>query len=116
MSGAAGVAVGAAGGAVPIIVGIDLFIAVFSYDGFSFLASRLHGLLWAAVRNSSRPRPKSKRASYRSIGAATMLPLALVWWLGLEVTAFALMFLPGLSTGEFTAHNPSLLGAGARSI
>lgn len=112
MTGAVGMAVGVAGGAVLVIAAIDLFITVFNYDGFNFLASRLHGLLWAVVRTSSRPLPQTKRAGYLSVGSAGMLPFTLLWWLGLEVTGFALMYLPGLASGEFAAQNRTLLGAG----
>lgn len=37
--------VGAIGGAIALAALIDLFVTVFNYDGFSFLANSLHGLL-----------------------------------------------------------------------
>lgn len=44
-------AIGAAGAAAVLAGLADLFVTVFSYDGFSFLANRLHGRLSKARRH-----------------------------------------------------------------
>lgn len=111
MSGAGGIAVGAAGGVVLLIAGIDLFITVFNYDGFTFLASRLHAFAWSVLRGFSRVLPDRARHGFLSIGSATMLPSTLLWWLALEMSGFAMMYLPGLAAGDFKAQGAGLLGA-----
>jgi hypothetical protein len=80
----------------------DLFVTIFNYDGFSFLANRLHGVLWKAIRTAARPLPSRARHTALSLGSASMLPATYILWLGLEVCGFALMFEPGLKHGAFT--------------
>lgn len=42
-----------------------------------------------------------------------MLPLTLLWWLALEVSGFAMMYVPGLAVGDFSSSQPNLLGSQA---
>ena len=88
-------ALGAAGGLVVLAALADLFLTVFNYDGFSFLANRLHGLLWKGMRAAAHPLPQRARHAALSLGSASMLPATYVLWLGLEICGFALMFVPG---------------------
>lgn len=99
--------VGAAGAVIALIALIDLFITVFNYDGFSFLASRLHRLLWRTLRGAGRPLPDRARHAFLSLASASMLPATYVLWLGLEVIGFAMMFEPGLVSGAFKLQHAS---------
>lgn len=110
MSGAGGVAVGVAGGVVLLLAGIDLFVTVFNYDGFTFMASRLHAVSWSLLRRVSRVLPGRARGGFLSIGSAAMLPSTLLWWLALEMSGFAMMFLPGLAAGGFKVQSTGLVG------
>jgi hypothetical protein len=92
---------GAAGAALLVITLVDVFVTVFNYDGFRFVASRMHRLLWSGVRALSRPLPDRARHATLSIGAASMLPATYVLWLALEVLAFAMIYYPGLVGGQF---------------
>jgi hypothetical protein len=113
LSSTAAAAVGAAGATIVAIALIDLFVTVFNYDGFSFVATRLHGVLWRVLRDASRLLPRRVRHSALSLGSAGMLPATYVLWLGLEVVGFALMFTPGLVAGGFTLkHVSGGLGSG----
>jgi hypothetical protein len=94
-------AAGAGGAALLLLALIDLFIAIFNYDGFTFLSERLHHLTWRALRRTSALLPERARHGYLSLGSAGMLPLTLAWWLALEITAFALLYLPGLGGDGF---------------
>lgn len=94
-------AVGAAGAVVVVVAGLDLFLTVFNYDGFTFIAGRFQQLLWRVVRVSARPLPHRLRHPALSIGSAAMLPATVALWLGLEITGFALMFEPGVVSGAF---------------
>lgn len=111
MNGAAGVAVGVAGGVVLLLAAVDLFVTVFNYDGFTFVSGRLHSVSWAALRTFSRALPERARHGFLSVGSAAMLPATLLWWLALEMTGFALMYLTGLAAGDFRAQGHGLLGA-----
>ena len=103
--GAGRIVVGAIGAVLLMVAVVDLFVTVFNYDGFSFVANRLHGWLWRLVRGLSRPLPDRPRHAVLSLGSAAMLPATYVLWLGLEVIAFALIFEPGVHGGGFTLHH-----------
>src|SRR5579884_399109 len=100
-------ALGAAGGLVVLAALADLFLTVFNYDGFSFLANRLHGVLWRLMRGVTRPLPSRPRHLLLSLGSASMLPATYILWLGLEICGFAMIFEPGLVGGHFQLHNAS---------
>jgi hypothetical protein len=95
--------VGAIGAAIALAALIDLFVTVFNYDGFSFLANRLHGLLWKTMRTLARPLPSRARHTALSLGSASMLPATYVLWLGLLITGFAMMFYAGLRNDGFAS-------------
>jgi len=99
------IAVGAVGAALLLVTLIDVFVTIFNYDGFSFLAGRLHRLTWQALRGSSRLLPARLRDGYLSLGSGLMLPMTLAWWLALEITAFALMYLPGMTGDSFALRH-----------
>jgi hypothetical protein len=105
-------ALGAAGALIVLAVLADLFVTVFNYDGFSFLANRLHGVLWKTMRTLSRPLPTDARHTVLSLGSASMLPLTYVFWLGLAVTGFAMMFRAGLSAHGFSSRAGTGIGTG----
>jgi hypothetical protein len=71
-------AIGVAGGLVVAAALADLFVTVFNYDGFSFLANRLRGLVWRIMRTLAQPvptrahgpRPACQRRRLRAIGAS----------------------------------------------
>lgn len=102
MSAAGLLAIGAAGAAVLLLALLDVFMTIFNYDGFTFLARRLHQVLWGALRRGTAWLPDRPRHAALSLGSASMLPITLGFWLGLEISAFAMMFLPGLVAGWFT--------------
>lgn len=98
------IALGVLGAVLVLVALADLFVTVFNYDGFSFVANRLHGLLWKGMRGLAAGLPVRARHAALSLGSASMLPATYVLWLGLEVVGFALMFLPGLHGHAFTRH------------
>lgn len=104
MRSAGDLAVGAAGAVIVLAALADLFVTVFNYDGFSFLANRLHGLLWKAMRVSVRPLPESARHAALSLASASMLPATYALWLGLEICGFAMMFAAGLGTHALSSR------------
>ncbi len=123
MARAGSLAIGAAGALVVLATLVDLFLTVFNYDGFSFIANRLHRPAWGVLRRACRPVPAPLRPAPLSIASATMLPATVALWLGLEISGFAMMYLPGLEAGWFTlsdrlqadAGNAFYLSAGAIS-
>jgi hypothetical protein len=106
-AGPALLALGAAGALIALIAAVDLFLTVFNYDGFTFIAGRYQRVLWSVLRTASRPLPVKARHAALAVGSAAMLPATVALWLGLEITGFALMYLPGLRGGDFR-----LTGAG----
>lgn len=96
--------IGAAGAAIALAALLDLFVTVFNYDGFSFLANRLHGVLWKAMRTLARPLPSGARHTVLSLGSAAMLPATYMLWLGLLITGFAMMFYAGLRAHGFVSQ------------
>jgi hypothetical protein len=105
-------ALGAAGAAIVLAALIDLFVTVFNYDGFSFLANRLHGRLWATMRATARLLPLRARHTALSLGSASMLPATYVLWLGLEICGFAMMYAAGLSAHGFLSRAGHGVGTG----
>ncbi len=95
------IAAGVIGGVVLLVTLADVFVTVFNYDGFTFLAGRFHRLFWHGLRRGTSWLHAGNRASVLSLGSAAMLPATLIFWLVLEVSAFALMYLPGLAGGWF---------------
>lgn len=90
----------------------DVFVTIFNYDGFTFIAARFHRLLWRALRVSTSRLPARARAAVLSLGSAAMLPATLILWLALEISAFALIYWPGLAGGRFrlSGHLPPQIG------
>ena len=98
---AGSIAVGVIGGVVLLVTLADVFVTVFNYDGFTFLSGRFHRLFWHGLRRGTSWLPAGSQAGVLSLGSAAMLPATLIFWLVLEVSAFALMYLPGLTGGGF---------------
>lgn len=103
-------AIGAAGGVIVVVALMDLFLTLFNYDGYSFVANRLHGRLWWLLRTGARVLPTRTRHGALSIASAAMMPATLALWLGLEITGFAMAYLPGMTGGSF-ALTHGLTGA-----
>ncbi|MDA8393201.1 MAG: potassium channel family protein [Actinomycetota bacterium] len=104
-------ALGAGGGLVLLVALVDLFVTIFAYDGFTFLTPRMHRLMWAAMRTATAWLPRDARRTVLSLGSALLLPATLGLWLALEVTGFALMFMPGLAGGAFRVSHHAGRGA-----
>jgi hypothetical protein len=100
-AGTGSIALGAIGAAIVVATAVDVFLTIFNYDGFDFLATRFHHLYWKVLRTVDRPLPARLRHAALSIGSASMLPATVALWLGLEITGFALVYLPGLGDGSF---------------
>ncbi len=60
----------AAGLLVVLLALIDLFLTVFNYDGFSFIAARYQSLLWRVMQLATRPLPNRARHALLSIGSS----------------------------------------------
>lgn len=103
-------AIGAAGAAIALAGLLDLFVTVFNYDGFSFLANRLQGVLWKFMRTAARALPTRARHTFLSLASAAMLPATYALWLGLLIIGFALMFFAGLRSQAFVSHAGSGIG------
>lgn len=83
-----------AGALLVALAGLDLFLTVFNYDGYTVMSTWLHRVLWRTVRTVA-PRPLAL-----SVGSAAMLPATVVVWLALEVAGFGLMLAPQLGFGD----------------
>jgi hypothetical protein len=80
----------------------DVMLTIFNYDGFTFVARRFHRFFWTLLHKAVKVIPSAPlRHSALSLGSSAMLPATVALWLGLEVTAFALMYEPGLHAGHF---------------
>lgn len=95
------IAVGAGGGILLVVTLADVFVTIFNYDGFTFLTARLHRLYWTALRGLVSMLPGRGRDAVLALGSAALLPATLLTWLALEISAFAMMYLPGLAGGSF---------------
>jgi hypothetical protein len=94
-------ALGVAGAVIAGVAIVDLFFTLFNYDGFTFLSRRFQRALWNAIRTLASPLPGGIRHPALSVGSAWLLPATVALWLGLEITGFALVYLPGLGDGSF---------------
>lgn len=113
MVGAGLLAVGAAGGLLLLLTLADLFATIFNYDGYTFITARMHRVIWIGLRAFSRLLPTKARHGFLSLGSAAMLPATLVGWLSLEISAFAMIFLPGLVAGSFILNDHTGAGIGS---
>ncbi len=99
------IAAGVAGGVLLMVTVADIFIAVFNYDGFTFLTARMHRLIWGGLRRLAWLLPRRSRDASLSLASAALLPATLAGWLVLEIVAFAMMYLPGMAGGSFRLSN-----------
>lgn len=102
------------GGAAIALCGlVDLFLTIFNYDGFTFVAGRYQRMLWSALRAGSRMLPTRMRQAFLSLASASMLPATLALWLGMEVVGFGLLYGAGLSAHAFSLARGTGSGVGA---
>lgn len=97
-----GLIAAATAGAVLLLVTLaDVCVTIFNYDGFTFVTPRVHRLTWCGLRALASVLPARARDTSLSIGSMALLPATLAGWLALQISAFALMYLPGMATGSF---------------
>lgn len=106
-------AIGAVGGLLLVVVLADVFVTIFGYDGFTFLAPRAHRVLWALMRSATAWLPAQARRTVLSLGSAALLPITIALWLGVETAAFAMIFLPGIVSGAFVVARHAGRGIGS---
>jgi hypothetical protein len=104
--------VGAVGAILLLVTLVDVFVTVFNYDGFTCIADRFHRLMWRALRGTSAALPAAQRGTFLSLTASLMLPATIALWLGLEITGFAMMYLPGMVSGDFVTKHHLPLNVG----
>lgn len=85
-----------AGAFLVLLAGVDLFLTVFNYDGFTFLAGRYQGFVWRLTILVTAALPPRPRRAARSLGSAMLVPATVALWLGLEISGFALIYQSGL--------------------
>jgi hypothetical protein len=98
---AGSVVLAVAGALIGVVAVADLFLTIFNYDGYTTLTTLFHRAWWRLVRLVTRPLPERARHVALSVGSATMLPATVALWLGLEITAFALLYDSGFHRGGF---------------
>lgn len=106
------VAAAVAGGVLLLVTLTDVFMTIVNYDGLTFLTARVHRLTWRGLRALASRLPARGRGTGLSMASAALLPATLAGWLALEISAFALMYLPGMAAGSFrlSDHLPAQLG------
>jgi hypothetical protein len=104
--------VGAVGAVLLLVTLVDVFVTVFNYDGFTCITARFHRLMWRALRGSSGALPADRRGAFLSLTASLLLPATIAFWLGLEITGFAMMYLPAVANGDFVTTHHLPLNAG----
>jgi hypothetical protein len=103
----------ACGVALVLLALVDLFLTVFNYDGFTFLAGRFQRVLWRTIRRFGDSIPGTPRHAVLSLGSAAMLPATLAFWLSIEISGFALIYARGLATRSFELSHPMATGFGS---
>ncbi|HET9690670.1 MAG TPA: hypothetical protein VFP61_05930 [Acidimicrobiales bacterium] len=99
---AAEVALVVAGLAVVAVAAVDLFLAVFNYDGFTFVADRYQRACWRLVVALTSLVPGRARRAARSLGSAGLLPATVALWLAAEISGFALAYRAALGAHQFS--------------
>ena len=100
-------------GVALILAGIlDVFFTVLHYDGFGVISIRLYRRLFDVVRIVTRPLPRKYRAFGLSTAAPLMVPVTITVWIFLVSLGYALIYLHGMRSGDFSfavgSLNPSL--------
>src|SRR3712207_3201550 len=90
-------------GVALILAGIlDVFFTVLHYDGFGVISIRLYRRLFDAVRLLTRPLPRRFRAFGLSMAAPLMVPVTITVWIFLVSLGYALIYLHGMRSGDFS--------------
>lgn len=85
-----------------ILIGLlDVFLTVLHYDGAALLGRLTSRGTWGTVRALTAPMPRRPRTYLRCLGAPLMIPVTLSVWLILQILGFALLYQPGLESGQF---------------
>lgn len=90
----------------------DLFLTVFNFDGFTFVAGRFQNLLWRGLRTVGGVLPRRTGAAFLSLGSGFMLPATVFLWLALEIFGFGLIYWAGLGCGAMTSSHGVGTGLG----
>ena len=85
-----------------ILIGLlDVFLTVLHYDGAALLGRLTSRGTWGTVRALTAPLPRRPHTYLRCLGAPLMIPVTLSVWLILQILGFALLYQPGLESGQF---------------
>ena len=96
-------------GVALILAGIlDVFFTVLHYDGFGFISIRLYRRLFDVARLVTRPLPRPYRAFGFSMAAPLMVPVTITVWIFLVSLGYALIYLHGMRSGDFSLAVGSL--------
>jgi hypothetical protein len=95
------------GAAIVLVAGGDMFLTIFNYDGYVTLTTRFYGVWWRTVRGLGALLPERMRATFLSVGSASMLPASVGVWLGLQVIGFALLFDSSIGGDAFRIEGAS---------
>lgn len=96
----------AAGGVALVVLALtDMVLTVFNYGSYRFMSDRFQRICWRAMRGVTAPLPEGIRHTARSVASASLLPLTVAMWLGVEITGFALIYDSGLTASVFHLSN-----------
>lgn len=79
-----------------ILILLDMFLTVFNYDGFTFIAGRFQRISWRVLRAMTKAAPLRIRHALLSFGSASMVPATVLMWLAGEISRFALIYEGGM--------------------
>ncbi|HEX3020673.1 MAG TPA: potassium channel family protein [Chitinispirillaceae bacterium] len=93
-------------GFILILTGLaDLYFSILHYEGYGALSRSLQRGVWQFFRLASRFVPASMRSYVLSQGAPFMIICTLVFWIGLEISGYTLIYLAGIDRGNFSFNH-----------
>lgn len=80
-----------------IILGLDVFFAIFQNDKSGLYLGKLHLLIWRCLLSFAKRVPRYRRFIV-SVAGSCMMVMTILIWLSLFILAFALIYWPHIST------------------
>jgi hypothetical protein len=78
----------------------DIFMSILYYEGSGFLSNVVQRSLWLLMRSAGRLVSTQIRYRIFSFAAPLLISITLIFWIGVEIVGFGLIYTSGMSGGS----------------